>query len=331
VSRGARLGRALVVVLGALVAAIVGVVLFVQLPEGSLTRLLGILLALATILVGARIAGRAAWRRFPDYNVAEVAVKGPIVRDGGSSGFPTGGILHGADDIVEQIDAANEDPHARALLLHLNTPGGEVVPSDDLRLAAERFEGPTIAYTTDVCASGGYWIASACDELWAREGSIVGSIGVRGSRFTVPDLMERLGVEYEQLTAGAFKEAGVPFTNLDEDERAYLQELIDDYYDQFVEVVAEGRDMDPAFVRETEARVYLGGEALDQGLVDALGTREEVEDHLEELLGEEVSVVEFRPHRRLTERIQLGARGLAYSFGAGLAGVFSDDGPRLRL
>jgi len=83
-----------------------------------------------------------------------------------------------------------------------------VVPSDDIRLAAERFDGPTVAYATDVCASGGYWIASGCDELWAREGSIVGSIGVIGSRVNASALAEKVGLSYERFAAGDYKDAG---------------------------------------------------------------------------------------------------------------------------
>jgi len=108
-----------------------------------------------------------------------------------------------ADEIVDQIERADEDSGVRALLLKLNTPGGEIVPSEDIRIAAERFDGPTIAYATDVCASGGYDIAAGCDELWAREGSIVGSIGVIGSRVNAADLADRLGLSYERLAAGS--------------------------------------------------------------------------------------------------------------------------------
>jgi len=214
----------------------------------------------------------------------------------------------------------------------LNTPGGEIVPSEDIRLAAERFDGPTVAYATDVCASGGYDIASGCDELWARSGSIVGSIGVVGSRVNVSDLADELGVSYEQFTAGEFKDAGVPLKDISEDEREYLQGIVDDYYDDFVETVAEGRDMDPETVRDTEARIYLGETAADLGLVDELGTRTDVEDRIAERLDEPVSVREFQPAVGLRGRLRGGAERVAYAFGAGVAGVFDDaDGFDFRL
>ena len=306
------------------VTVLVACEVFVDFP-GDLADLLGVLLVLASVPLAARVAGRIAGSLFPGYNVAEVAVEGPITRDGGGGFPPSTPGTPGADKIVDLIENADDDDNAEALLLRLNTPGGAVVPSDDIRLAAKRFDGPTIAYATDVCASGGYWIASGCDELWAREGSIVGSIGVRGSRFTATGLLDKLGVDYEQFTAGEFKEAGVPFADMDDEERAYIQGLIDDHYDTFVETVAEAREMDPEFVRSTEAKVYLGEQALELGLVDDIGTREDAEDRVEELLGTEIAVREFEPPQGIAARISGGATAMAYAFGRGLADTVDGD------
>ena len=320
-------GRTLLVVVAAALAAAAGWVLFVFLPSASLVRLLGVVLTLGLLVFGVRLGSRFADSAFPTHNVAEVAVDGPITRDGGSPSFPpTGPTSPGADDIVERIERADEDDGSEALLLHLNTPGGEVVPSDDIRRAAADFDGPTVAYTTDVCASGGYWIASGCDELWAREGSVVGSIGVRGSRLTGRELLDRVGLNYEQFTAGEYKEAGAFPTDVDEDERRYLQGLIDDYYDLFVETVAEGRGTDPEAIRETEAKVYLGGEANELGLVDEIGTREAALDRLEETLGEPTTVREFSPAKSPLRRLRGGAAAVAYAFGAGVASALVPDG-----
>ncbi|QSW98431.1 signal peptide peptidase SppA [Haloterrigena alkaliphila] len=324
------IGRLLIVAVGAVAFAAIGIALFVVYPE-SVTDLLGVLIALGVVLLGLRFSSNAAGSLFPDYDVAEVAVEGPITRDGGGGGLPSSPRGTPADDIVDQIDRADEDDSVDALLLKLNTPGGEVVPSDDIRLAAERFDGPTIAYATDVCASGGYWIASGCDELWAREGSIVGSIGVIGSRVNASDLAEKVGLSYERFAAGDYKDAGTPLKEMDEDERAYLQGLIDDYYDTFVERVSDGRDLDPAFVRDTEARIYLGEQAHELELVDRLGTRRELEEELADRLArEEVTVEEFEPDRPLMARVGAGARGVAYAFGAGIAGVADEREFRLR-
>jgi protease-4 len=315
--------RAGLVFLGALVAVGVGAVVFVWFPA-DLTDLLGILLVIAVAVLGARLAGNIAGSLLPSHNVAEVAVEGPITRDGsgGIASAPTGA---GADDIVDQIERADDDRGADALLLKLNTPGGEIVPSEDIRLAAERFDGPTVAYATDVCASGGYDIAAGCDELWAREGSIVGSIGVIGSRVNAKELADRVGLSYEQFTAGEYKDAGMPLKEIEDHEREYLQGIIDDYYDQFVETVAEGREMDAETLRDTEARIFLGEEANEMGLVDGIGTRETVEDRLAERLDESVTVAEFEPQRGPLSKIRGGAQAVAYALGAGVASAFDGD------
>ena len=323
--------RLVVVLTGIVVGVAVGWYLFVDLPGANLASLFGVVLALLAGVVGARVAGRIAASRFADYDVAEVAVEGPISRDGGGRGLPTRPGGTPADDIVEQIRNADEDPNARALLLKLNTPGGEVVPSDDIRIAAERFDGPTVAYATDVCASGGYWIASGCDAIYAREGSIVGSIGVIGSRVNAAELADRVGLEYERLAAGEYKDAGTSLKEMSEDEREYLQGLIDGYYDEFVERVTDGRELSDEQVRDTEARVYLGEDALSIGLVDELGTKRAVEDRLAADIGEEkVEVREFEPEKNVMERLRGGSQAVAYSFGAGIAGAFAgEDGSRV--
>jgi protease-4 len=308
------------------IAALVSWFLFFQVP-GDLVDLIGVLLILVVIVGALRIAGRIADSVLPRHNVAEVPVEGPITRDGGSPSPFSASIGVGADDIVRQIERADEDRGAEALLVRLNTPGGEVVPSDDIRRAAADFEGPVVAYASDTCASGGYWIASGCDEIWAHEASLVGSIGVIGSRPNVSELAEDLGVSYERFAAGKYKDAGMPLKELTEDEREYLQGIVDDFYDDFVERVAEGRDIEPAAVRETEARVYLGREASEIGLVDEIGTDEDVEQRLEELLEAEPTVRKFTPQRGLAGRLRGGAQAVAYALGAGLASQISaEDG-----
>lgn len=319
--------RVIVLVTAAAVAAILGYYLFVVIPGGSLATLLGVLLVIGAVVMAARGATRVADRLAPTYNVAEVAVEGPITRDGGAGPLPSSPRSTPADDIVEQIEAADEDDNAQALLVKLNTPGGEVVPSEDIRLAARDFQGPTVAYTTDMCASGGYWIATGCDELWARDASIVGSIGVILSQIKAHDMADRVGLTYEGFTAGEYKDAGQPLVELEDHQRNYFQQLTDGFYDKFVDRVAEVRGLSEDAVRDTEAKVYLGDDAHNIGLVDELGTREDIEAYLERKLGvEEVAVQAFEPHHRFTERLRMGAESLAFAFGAGLASVVDADG-----
>jgi protease-4 len=322
--------RVLIVLVVAAVAAVAGWFLFVDYPQ-SLTDLVGVLLAIGVVAGGLQLGSRLVGTLMPGYNVAEVPVEGPITRKTGSAGLPSGPTTPGADDVVDRIEAADADRHVEALLVKLNTPGGEVVPSDDIRRAAAEFDGPTIGYTQDMCASGGMWIASGCDELWARDGSIVGSIGVIFAQIRISELMDRVGVDYEGISSGEYKDALSPFKPMKDDEREYVQALSDAWYENFVERVAEGTDMDEAAIRETEARVYLGEEAVELDMVDELGTREDIEDRLEAELGEPVTVEEFRPQHSLAERLRGGAHGVAYAVGAGIAGRFADGEGGLRM
>ncbi|MFB6228096.1 MAG: signal peptide peptidase SppA [Halobacteriales archaeon] len=318
-----RIGRIGILLAGILLGALAGWYVFLE-RSSTLADLAGVLLVLGTIGGAARTAGRVGTSLFPEYNVAEVAVEGPITRDGGRP-VPTGDTGTPADDIVDQIERADEDDSAKALLLKLNTPGGEVVPSDDIRIAAREFDGPTIAYATDTCASGGYWIASGCDEFWARDASIVGSIGVILSQVTAGGFLEKAGLTYEGITAGEYKDSLTSLKDLEDDEREYLQGITDDFYANFVERVADGRDLDPEEIRDTEARIYLGEAAAEHGLVDELGRREDIEAELEYEIGEPVTVEEFEPDKGITDRISVAGTRLAYAFGAGLASVVGAD------
>ena len=278
----------------------------------------------AATLGGRKLVDRVIRGRFSDtedYNIAKIKISGPIQRTHSRPSSLSGRDTATADDIVELIEAADDDEHAEALLLELNTPGGEVVPSDDIRRAAVDFDGPTIAYATDTCASGGYWIASGCDELWARDISLVGSIGVVGSRPNAAGLADTLGISYEQFTAGEYKDAGVPLREIEADERAYLQGIVDDYYEQFIETVSEGRDMDPDEIRETEARIYLGAEAAAIGLVDELGVEADVEARIGELIDADPQSREFEPDRSFAERLGIGAERVAFAGGNGIASI----------
>ncbi|MFB6244564.1 MAG: signal peptide peptidase SppA [Halobaculum sp.] len=315
-----------VAVLGTLtVALVVGYVAFVRFPA-SLAELLGVLLTLGLAAVGVRGVSGLVSERYPDYNTAEVTVEGAISRDGGGGPLPTTSSGACADDVVDQIEAADDDPNAEALLVTLNTPGGEVLPSDDIRRAAAAFDGPTVAHARDTCASGGYWIAVGCDEFWAHDLSQVGSIGVIASLVNVNEFLTDRGISYERFAAGEYKDARLPVKEMDEDDREYLQGTVDELYDEFVDRVAAGRDLDPETVRETEARVYLGREAADRGLVDELGDRDAVEERLGDLLGADCEVETFEPERGLRDRLAAGTRRVAYAFGAGVtAHVTPDD------
>ena len=311
-----------IVLVGTAVALVAGYLGFVMVPELADVSVWSVVFVVSLGFVGLFVSQRIASSLVSPYNTAEVAVSGPITREGPTGLVPSRGFP--AERIVDAIERADEDSGVDALVMRLNTPGGQVVPSDDIRRAVEDFDGPALAYATDTCASGGYWIASACDEIHARDTSLVGSIGVLGSRVNAKEAADKLGLEYERLVAGRYKDAGTPLKETDEEEREYLQSIIDGFYDEFVGRVAEGREMDEKEIRGTEARVYLGKEAQDEGLVDYVGTREDMEDRLEGILGKEPEIREFTPARSFREQVGTSAGALAYSFGVGVASVLDE-------
>lgn len=226
--------------------------------------------------VVALVAALIAYDLTEPTDVLEIHINGPIKRD--VNGFDEG---VDADDVVDRIhSAAAADDGPDGLLLVLNTPGGAVLPSEDIRSAVADWEGPTAAYLEDTCASGGYLIASAADHLIARPESLVGSIGVIGSRVNAHDFASDLGLDYQQFTAGEFKDAGHPLKEPDAEEERFIQALIDRNYDLFIGRVAGGRGLDREDVEALGARLFLGGEAIQHGLVDALGDVDDAKDHV---------------------------------------------------
>ncbi|PSP16465.1 signal peptide peptidase SppA [Halobacteriales archaeon QH_10_67_13] len=302
------LGRLAVVLIGTGLAVGVGIGVVWGVPAFTELSTLDAVVVAAVGAAGVGLAGRFATDLFPAYNVAEVEVGDVITRDGAAGPLPGSGGAS-ADEIVEQIERADADDSAQGLIVKLNTPGGEVVPSEDIRRAAAEFDGPTVAYAEDIAASGGYWIASGCDEFHARETSLVGSIGVNGTQLGRTGLAEKAGLEYRRFVAGEYKDSPSPWRELE-----------------------DRRELEEAFVRDTEARVYIGEEAAENGLVDACGPRPAMEARLADRLGvDELRVETFEPQRGVTDRLGAGARSVAYALGAGAASaLLGDDGPRIR-
>ncbi len=325
------LGRLAVVLIGTGLAVGVGIGVVWGVPAFTELSTLDAVVVAAVGVAGVGLAGRFATDLFPAYNVAEVEVGDVITRDGAAGPLPGPGGAS-ADEIVEQIERADADDSAQGLIVKLNTPGGEVVPSEDIRRAAAEFDGPTVAYAEDIAASGGYWIASGCDEFHARETSLVGSIGVNGTQLGRTGLAEKAGLDYRRFVAGEYKDSPSPWRELEDRDVEYFQGLLEDWYDAFVDTVVEGRELEEEFVRDTEARVYIGEEAAENGLVDACGPRSAMEDRLADRLGvDELRVEAFEPQRGVTDRLGAGARSVAYALGAGAASaLLGDDGPRIR-
>lgn len=218
-----------------------------------------------TLSIGRMLAAPVAGRV-----IGKIKIYGPIM----SSGAPQMRTVN-PDRIIQKIKWA-ESNGLRALIFEINSPGGAVVPSKEIAGAISDCGLRTVAWVRDLAASGGYWIASACDRIVADSMSGVGSIGVISAYLEFSELLKKYGVGYEGFKSGEFKDMGIPFRKPTAKERSAVQEHIDNIHNAFVASVAENRGLDKKKIAKlATGKVYLGDEALKLGLVDSLGGRDE--------------------------------------------------------
>jgi len=188
--------------------------------------------------------------------------------------YTIAGTIGDGREQIEAIDALRKDSSVSAVFLHLDTPGGAVGGGEGIHAAVVQLAvaKPVVAVMDGMAASAGYMIAVGAPHIVARESTLTGSIGVILEFGDVSGLLDKIGIKAEQLVSGPLK--GQPsFTHpLSDQGRVYLQALVADLYDQFVQLVATGRHMDPAKVRGlADGRAYTGRQALGLGLVDEIG------------------------------------------------------------
>ncbi len=162
--------------------------------------------------------------------------------------------------------------------MRIESPGGGVAPSQEIYNAIRKLreEKPVVASLGGLAASGGYYIASACDAIVANPGTLTGSIGVIVELGNIQDLLQKIGVQPEILKAGEYKDMGSPVRPLTDVERGLFQQMIDSVHAQFISAVASGRKMDESKVRElADGRIFSGEQARAVGLVDSLGGLED--------------------------------------------------------
>ena len=228
-----------------------------------------------------------------------------------------------ADDVVGALRDAFKSKGTRGVILRINSPGGSPVQAgyinDEIhRLRKEYPQIPLYAVVTDICASGGYYVAAAADKIYADKASIVGSIGVRMSGLTTfgfVDTMKKLGIERRMLAAGDDKAMLDPFSPLKEDEVKHVTTLLETIHQQFINVVKQGRGNRLKGDEHTlfNGLYWTGEQAVDLGLVDALGNSSYV---AREVIGAE-KIVDYTHHMSPLER-------LTDRFGVAMAKDFAD-------
>ena len=180
----------------------------------------------------------------------------------------------GSETITSAIRAAREDDAIEAIVLRVDSPGGVAVAADvmwrEIDLAST--EKPLIVSMSDLAASGGYYIAAPADVIVAHPGTLTGSIGVYGGKYVAGETLEKLGVNVEVVTDGTHADLFSPTTQFSDSARQAVQAQIDDTYERFLQVVADGRGLSRDEVHQmAQGRVWTGRQAYDNGLVDELG------------------------------------------------------------
>jgi protease-4 len=192
------------------------------------------------------------------------------------------GILNREGDVLSRVYArlqrAAEDRSVRGVILRLDTPGGDVTSSDILYREVYKFKErtglPVVALMMGVAASGGYYVASACDAVVANPSAITGSIGVISLFPDMGGLLSKVGVKMQVIKSGELKDAGSPFRDLSEKEQRIFQEIIDEFYERFLSVVHEGRKgaLSLEEIRDlADGRIYTAVQALKLKLIDEVG------------------------------------------------------------
>jgi protease-4 len=248
--------------------------------------------------------------------VGWVPIHGTIMNSEGGNPWE-----RGAEQWAHKITALGDAPGVKAIVLDINSPGGSVGAVQEVYSAIERVRKekkiPVVALFDDVAASGGYYIASACDQIVAHPGTLTGSIGVIFNTTNMEGLFGKIGVKMDPIKSGKFKDIGSPSRAMTKDEHDLLQALIMDAYGQFVTAVATGRKMSEADVRKlADGRVFSGSQALQNKLVDAVG---DSQDAIE--LAGKLGGISGKPKlRQSTERISDIFDMLDSKYGGGLLG-----------
>ena len=186
------------------------------------------------------------------------------------------GIILDSDDVIDQLKKYSKDTSVKAIILRINSPGGAVVPSQEIYEEINKIRKKTgqkiVVSMGTVAASGGYYIASAADKIIANPGTLTGSIGVIMEFASVGELMKKIGVKDETVAVGKRKDVGNFMRTMTPDEREYLQNVLHDVHSQFVDAVAAGRKMKTQDVWAlADGSVYTGRQAKAVGLVDEIG------------------------------------------------------------
>lgn len=219
-----------------------------------------------------------------DY-IAVVKVEGTIQEQTAASLFETvSGYQHSTT--LQYIDYLMADPNNQAILLYVDSPGGTIYEGDELYQKLMQYKEstgrPIWGYMSHYAASGGYYISMSADKIYANRNTVTGSIGVIMSGYDMTGLYEKLGMRYVSITSGINKDS----SKLTEEQIEIYQAQVDEAYEQFVGIVADGRDMSADVVKKlADGRTYTASQALENGLIDEISSYEDMRYAMSNAIG----------------------------------------------
>ena len=202
---------------------------------------------------------------------------------------------------LKYIDSMIESKNNKGIILYVNSPGGGVYESDELYLKLKEYKektgSPVWTYMASEACSGGYYISMASDKIYANRNTWTGSIGVITSLTNVKGLYDKLGIKEIDITSGPNKAMGSSGMEMTDEQRKILQSLVDEAYEQFAGVVAEGRKMDINKVKPiADGRIYSAKQAQDLGLIDNVDTYENMQKNMLDTVGKDIEI--FTPENK---------------------------------
>lgn len=218
--------------------------------------------------------------------VGIVRVEGPIELSSPSGPFSLQG---GAESVVRRLNALEKDSSIKAVVIRINSPGGTVAATQEIYekiMKLRRKNIPVVASMGDVAASGGYYVAAACNHIVANYGTVTGSIGVIAYSPNLRRLFDKFGIEMNVIKSGKYKDILASHRDMTAEERSLLQQMIDSSYGKFVRDVALGRNMSETDIMKiADGRIMSGATALENKLIDQTGTFEDAIAKARELAG----------------------------------------------
>jgi protease-4 len=254
-------------------------------------------------------------------NVAVIDIKGVISSSVDGGVFGSSGA--NPDTIISLIDEAEANPNVKAIIFEVNSGGGSPVASDEIAKRIEKINKTTVAFIRDIGASGAYWIAVSTDHIMANRMSLVGSIGVTSTYLSFEGLLDKYNITYNRMVAGKYKDMGTPLKELTSEEEELFNELLFDLRDEFIIQVSTNREMGYDEIEElATGQVWTGKKALTLGLVDSLGSYDELNNYLEEELNTTIEYSRYEREVSLKEALYGVTSNLGNSIGNGMTNAF---------